>query len=172
MSLLFETSPLDDPKKKRSKKKVVAQEPEPEMAVAPAPPPRPMVAIGRIDDGYECCDKACGGTAHDIMQQWKTTRAVEHGDEWIDVPAVSWRIECCFCGTAQVVEGIVGHIPEPDWSQDYTLPDGRAEFVGLTLKQIEAAGGRWYIDVLAKKGEMKSTREACAKYVARFPASR
>lgn len=142
MTLLFDTSPQEEPKKKRGKKPRVIVEPEPP---APALPRRPPVAtiLGR-DDETVCLDQTCQAACNDITDD-------DRG--WL-------RLECCFCGTGQWVKG---RLPEKPAGNVFRLRGGR--FDGMTLDEVfEAPRGRDYLEWAEKEHPRDIVRNAVAAW--------
>lgn len=165
-TLLFETSPTDEPSRKKSRKKTAAATPAP--AVEPPRPPQPFVRdepiLGTIPDAFDCWG-GCGARCHDILREKWTAITVEDGDAYVEQEVPVWRLMCCFCFTQHWEQGIVGFLKPKEKSDEFVLPDGRAEYVGMTWDEIEAAGGGWYIQYCAEKHKLPSVREAAKKRI-------
>ena len=151
MSLLFDVSPEEPTRKRGSTKRSVAlaataqKEPEKAPSIVENPVAKAFMPIGTIDDAYECAG-GCGAWAHDILH--------EEGREWY--------IACAFCGTAQWVAGIKGHLkPRP---VDFVMRDGR--FAGMTLSEIEQQPrGVDYLKWAAAEHPRPSVREVAKKHL-------
>lgn len=152
MSTLFDVSP-DEPQKARARKKVVPPKTE-SAPLEKTPsfigqtPARAIKALGRLDEGHECADSTCRGTAHDILH--------EDGG--------SWLIQCCFCNTAQWVPVIKGHLePKQD---EFVFRDGR--FAGMTIDEAVALPrGVEYVIWAAKEHKRPAVKAACETWLAK-----
>ena len=143
MTFLFDTSPQQHPKKKGARR---AAEPKPP---APALPRRPAVAaiLGR-DDETTCPDTSCQAACNDITDE-------DRG--WL-------RLECCFCGTGQWVEG---KLPEKPADDVFRLRGGR--FDGIALDEVfETPRVRDYLEWAAAEHPRKAVKDACEKWLAQF----
>lgn len=158
MSLLFDISPSEESPRKPSRRRAEPEKPEEKPAFAPTRAPRFVVvpkALGRIDHTYQCIDASCQAACSDIL--------IEEGGYWF--------IECCFCGTKQwvpmVVEDAEEETPLGQEESVFRLPMGiRDEFVGMTMEEVSAAGGDWYIKWAAEKCRNSAVRAACQTYLA------
>jgi hypothetical protein len=113
MSHLFDISPVDSGQSKRRSKRPRRAQGGPKPADPVSTAGYSIVAIGRVDDLYECAG-GCGSWVHDILD-----------DDFCE-----WRIECVVCGTRQLVPA--GHREQSDG--DFVMKGGR--FDGLTLFEI------------------------------------
>jgi hypothetical protein len=140
--MLFSLPPDEPQKKRRSERKKVAAENLPvRPAVADEQPV--LLPIGTLDDGHECCEAKCRGTAHDILYE-------ERGE---------WLIQCCFCLTAQWVPAIDGHIRD-----DFRFRDGR--FAGLTVSEAALRPrGEEYITWAAAEHKRPAVRGECKRWL-------
>jgi len=155
MSLLFDISTQDEPrKKKRGKKKPPAQGVREESSyVAPARKVPARALLGRLDGEVACIDENCLAEAHDITD--------EDGG-W-------WWLECCFCGTGQWVPALKTkpNKTEKPASGEFRFPDG-TRYAGLTVAEVveQDAGCREWMVWAAKKGPDEATKKACETYLA------
>ena len=147
MSLLFDTSP-EEPQKKKPRKRAV--EPAPPQAPAAYVPPAGAVApIGQLDSGTPCLDESCQAECHDIAEEIKG----------------QWLLECCFCGTAQWIPAIRGHLAPPAEGADFVFRGGR--FDGQTISQTSrSARGLDYIKWAAAEHPRPAVKKACETWLA------
>lgn len=152
MSLLFDTSPQEQEKKKPRKR---ATEPEAApAAVAYVPPAGPVAPLGRLDDGTPCLDESCQAECHDILDESKG----------------QWLVECCFCGTGQWIPVIRGHLPPPAEGADFMFRGGR--FDGQTIAEASrSARGMDYIKWAAAEHPRPAVKKACETWLASFQAT-
>lgn len=102
--------------------------------------------LGTANEGYECLDARCRGTAHDIV-------AEDDGH---------WRIECAFCGTAQWVRAKRWKKLNPQG--EFRFRGGR--FDGLTIDEAAAdPRGGDYLAWAAEKHPRQFVREAVKKWL-------
>lgn len=148
MDTLFNISPDEPVRGKKSRARVARLEETPPEAIEPVLKRSIPAAtiLGVIDDHFDCGDGACGARCHDIIEE-------EQGE---------WRIECAFCGTGQWVKAIKGHLkPKP---QEFVLRDGR--FAGLTFAQVAVQPrGADYIQWAAADHPRQIVREAAKKHL-------
>lgn len=156
MDTLFDTSPTDDPVRKKKPARRTAVE-----ADQPAAPAqtndalaailaRPAVTLGRLDDIVEC--HRCEASCMDIVE--------EDGREW--------QVECCFCGLKQWHQSIPGHLKPKE--ESFVFRDGR--FAGHSIEEADALPrGRDYIIWAAKEHKRPTVRAACEKYLLTAPAA-
>lgn len=172
-TLLFDTSPIDEPERKKARKKAAAVQapPQPEEPRPPLPPAQAEKILGTIPDAFDCWG-GCGGRCHDILSERWTTITVEEGDSYVEQEVPVWRLQCCYCFTIHTEHGIVGFLKPSRKSDEFRLPDGRSEYVGLTWDEIEAAGGGWYIEYCAGKHKLPSVRDAAQKRIDAHKAAR
>jgi hypothetical protein len=156
MSLLFDISPTDDPRRAKGKSrrfvtKAVVDEPvfthRPRASSTQVPK-----ALGTIDHTYKCLDERCQAECHDI---WSEDRG-------------RWYIECCFCGTGQWVDAVKQEDEPVVVEEDvFRLPQGvRDTFVGMTLDEVAEAGRIDYIRWAADKCGLEAVREAAKSWLA------
>ena len=153
MSTLFDIQPEEPTKKARARAKggtppAPKQEPQKTPSFIGQTPTRAIKALGRLDEGHECADSTCRGTAHDILH--------EDGG--------SWLIQCCFCNTAQWVPVIKGHLePKQD---EFVFRDGR--FAGMTIDEAVALPrGVEYVIWAAKEHKRPAVKAACETWLAK-----
>lgn len=145
MTLLFDISP-EEPERKKSRRKAVAEQPAPEKTeesfFAPA---RDLQIMGQVEDIYTCPDETCLATYHDIID--------EHKGRWL--------IECCFCGTGQWVWAVDGVLREPD---AFVFRDG--VFEGLSIDEaVCRENGMDYVQWASEKHKRPAVKEACKKWL-------
>ena len=148
MTLLFDISP-DEPTRGGKRKPAPLPQAAEGASVAISEsrpmPQRALLPLGKLDHTYQCADKRCRAECHDILH--------EDGREWL--------ISCCFCGTAQWVRVIAGHLPPED---NFVLRDGR--FAGLTLAEVaREPRGQDYIAWAAESHPRKPVREAAKRHL-------
>lgn len=162
MTLLFEISPEEQPKKRGKR------QPQP-AATAPAPEPAvktptqavldvPTERLGVIEDVFFCQDEACASGYQEIdVERWTAdSRGRSHA---------KWLLHCGFCGTGQWVDAIDGHLRVKEDAQAYVMTEGRATFVGMTMAQIEQAGGLWYVEWAAKNHHVPEAKAAAQAHL-------
>lgn len=157
MTLLFDVSPTDDPERKKSKSRRRAdgasekvESPKKRLFTRESPS---SAILGRINDTFDCGDGACNSQCHDIL--------VEDRGEW--------RIACAFCGTAQWVDAIPGHLKPRE--QEFVLHEGR--FAGMTFAEIERhPRGSDYITWAAASHPKQIVRDAAKKHLDRHKVTR
>ena len=150
MSLLFNVSPEDAPDKKRSRgrRQIEPEIPVPALTIrAISVQAEAGVILGPCDGHYPCIDQACQAEAHDIVHEDRN----------------SWYIQCCFCGTAQWVKAIAGHLKPKE--QEFVFRDGRCS--GLTLAEAwRQPRGRDYIEWAAAEHGRPAVKQACREWLA------
>jgi hypothetical protein len=161
MSTLFDVSP-DEPTRNRRPKKPKA---EPAAVVAAASPstatvvPAAAPALGRLDEGVECIDQNCQGTAHDIIEEG------QHDLSGLGAMEPAWLVECCFCGCARWTRPIKGHLKPVE--KAFLFRDGR--FAGMTPAQAALQPrGLDYLRWAAQSHPRPTVREACGKHLDRM----
>lgn len=139
MTFLFDTATQQGPRRRR-------KAPEQPTALAFDTAGYSVVAIGRLDDRYECAG-GCGCWGHDILD--------EAGGEW--------RIECIYCGTRQLVPA--ERLERP--AGVFVMKGGRHD--GLTFDEIaEKARGVDYIEWAAKEHSRGAVREAAKLWLTKW----
>jgi|688.fasta_scaffold1660620_1 hypothetical protein len=159
MDTLFDVTPTEPTAAKKPRRKVVppqaeVQEPEKKPYLYKGNQPvRAIKALGTLDEGHECADSTCRGTAHDILHE-------EHGE---------WLIQCCFCNTAQWVPVVKGHLePKED---EFVFRDGR--FSGLSIDEAVALPrGLEYVVWAAKEHKRPAVKAACETWLAKNRSER
>lgn len=150
MSLLFDTSPTDEPTQKRRSRRPEVTEAVVEQEPSIQAPCIPLAVIDRVDGEAVCLDEACAAACHDI----------------IDSDRGWWRLECCLCGTGQWIPAIDGRLeerkPRPQHGA-FTFPDGRHH--GKTIAEV-AASRPDYVSWAAKHDQDEETRKACETWIA------
>lgn len=153
MSTLFDIQPEEPTRKARARANggtppASKQEPQKTPSFIGHTPTRAIKALGRLDEGHECADSTCRGTAHDILH--------EDGG--------SWLIQCCFCNTAQWVPVIKGHLePKQD---EFVFRDGR--FAGMTIDEAVALPrGVEYVVWAAREHKRPAVKAACETWLAK-----
>lgn len=152
MSLLFDTSADEPQRQKKARRPPVAEEP----AAAEVFVPAALVApLGRLDEGVACLDTSCQAECHDILNE----------------DCGQWRLECCFCGTAQWIPVIRGHLPPPAEGADFVFRGGR--FDGQTIaKASRSSRGLDYIRWAAGEHTKPAVKKACETWLASMSAGR
>lgn len=145
--MLFDVTP-EEPEK--TKKKARRATPEVARQQEAVPPPVRLAAaptlLGKIDDVYECADERCGGTAFDIVDEFR--------GEWV--------VQCCFCNTSIRGTAIKGYLKPR--GEDFVFNDGR--FAGMSV--ADAWGqprGRDYVEWAAAEHPRQAVRDACKKHL-------
>lgn len=158
MSTLFDINPDETTKKARARAKGRTP-PAPEKVPEKTPSfigqtaPRAIKAIGTLDDGVECADSTCRGTAHDIVHE-------EHGE---------WLVQCCFCHTAQWVPVVKGHLQPKE--AEFIFRDGR--FSGLSIDEAVALPrGLEYVVWAANEHKRPAVKAACETWLAKSRTER
>jgi hypothetical protein len=159
MDTLFDVTPTEPTAAKKPRRKVVppqaeVQEPEKKPYLYKGNQPvRAIKALGTLDEGHECADSTCRGTAHDILHE-------EHGE---------WLIQCAFCNTAQWVPVVKGHLePKED---EFVFRDGR--FSGLSIDEAVALPrGVEYVIWAAKEHKRPAVKAACETWLAKNRSER
>jgi hypothetical protein len=143
--MLFDihTDPVDEKKVNKPRAKPAAP------AAAGVPefrPVLPCLALGQIDDVFECACDGCCATLHEIIDEF-------HG---------KWRIACMFCGTGQVVPAIKGHLkPKTD---EFTFASG--DYAGMTISAVAAdRRGLAYVEWAAEEHKIQSAKDACKTFL-------
>lgn len=157
MSFLFDVSPSEPQAKKQRKRPApMAVEPEkPSFSPTPKNSGIPRV-LGKIDHTYQCIDQSCQATCSDI---WSESGGY-------------WYIECCFCGTGQYVPALIDDVEAEEQEDVFRFPaGGREEFVGMTLDEVSAAGGDYYIEWAAGRCKDMAVRDAAKTWLASRPAN-
>lgn len=149
MSLLFDISPGEPARQKRSSARVKTTPAESitDPIKREVSPPRPAIkALGRLDHTHECADSRCRGSAHDIIH--------ENRGEWL--------IQCCYCNTCQWVPVIKDHLAPK--AEAFTFRDGR--FAGLTIDEAaEQPHGLEYVAWAAGEHKRDAVRKACQTWL-------
>jgi hypothetical protein len=158
MSLLFDIQPEEPTRQARARAKggtplAPKQEPQKTPSFIGQTAPRAIKALGTLDEGHECADSTCRGTAHDIVHE-------EYGE---------WLIQCAFCNTAQWVPVVKGHLePKED---EFVFRDGR--FSGLSIDEAVASPrGVEYVIWAAKEHKRPAVKAACETWLAKSRSSR
>jgi hypothetical protein len=152
-SLLFDVAPEErDGQKKKARKKATA------VAVATVNDESPS-RVGRSSyllasiDGHLTCDR-CGTTVIDLVD----TRKVDGNPQWL--------VQCGWgCLNTWLTDPIPGLLDSQDSSPDAMRVRG-GRFDGQTFDEIDAAGGRWYIEGLVSEGKRRFLAEAAAQWIA------
>ena len=160
MSLLFDVSPEDAPRKRARKTiKIARNDPPREQNRAIYKGESAPAALGTLDEPT-CLDQRCQGTAHDIL--------IEDRVEIDGKPRQAWLIECCFCGTKQWVPVVKGHLKPQE--KPFAFNDGR--FAGMTVaKAFAEPRGEDYVRWAAKEHKRPAVREACQRHLDSLAAS-
>jgi len=158
MSTLFDIQPEEPTRKARARAKggtppAPKQEPQKTPSFIGQTAPSAIKALGTLDEGHECADSTCRGTAHDIIHE-------ESGE---------WLIQCAFCNTAQWVPVVKGHLaPKED---EFVFRDGR--FSGLSIDEAVALPrGVEYVIWAAKEHKRPAVKAACETWLAKSRSSR
>jgi len=159
MDTLFDVTPTEPTAAKKPRRKVVppqaeVQEPEKKPYLYKGNQSvRAIKALGSLDEGHDCADSTCRGTAHDILHE-------EHGE---------WLIQCAFCNTAQWVPVVKGHLaPKED---EFVFRDGR--FSGLSIDEAVALPrGLEYVAWAAKEHKRPAVKAACETWLAKSRSER
>lgn len=150
MSLLFDTSPLEDTGKRRKKKAAPGVAAPPVMASLPpiASPAAHRSILGRLDEDIACMDESCGGGCHDIT-------ASERGQ---------WLLECLFCGTGQWIPAFDNRLDAQDAAGpvEFVWPEDGSRFAGKPLAEIDQRVLAW----AAKHEANEGIRAACETWIA------
>lgn len=154
--LLFDVAPLEDAKKKPSKrrKQVTAANPAISHQIVEDLPASGYLAS--IEGHYKC--DQCGVSVLDLVD----TRKVDGRTMWL--VTCGW-----WCLHSWLVEPIPGLLDKADEERkakgDFTVRGGR--FDGQTFDQISQDGNRWYIEQLVKKGKRSFLAAAAAEWLAK-----
>jgi hypothetical protein len=148
VSMLFDTSPVDDQARAKTRRRRMEKAAEEPSFSPPALPERTglLLPVGTIDHTYTCVYSPCQAQCHDICVE-------DEGD---------WLIRCCFCGTAQWVKAIKGHIKPK--AEEFRFRDGIHQ--GLTIDEAAAQPrGRDYIEWAAKEHKRPAVKAACQTWL-------
>lgn len=153
MNMLFDTSPIEDEdgkKKKRGKRK-----PEAVPQGVPAAPTvdnAPTSYLASID-GHYTCDR-CGMTILDLVD----TRKTDQGNKWL--------VQCGWgCLLLMLVDPVPGLLDAEDRKQKDVFRMRGGRFDGKSFAEIDAEGGRWYIESLVSVSKRSAVQEAARKYL-------
>ena len=153
MNQLFDTSPVEDNDGKKKKKKGKKKQPEPQHVTTYRREPDVELAqpgyLASID-GHYTCDR-CGLTTLDL----------------IDVRGSKWLVMCgWWCLHSWLVDPIPGLLDKEDRKQApdaFVMRDGL--FSGKTFDEIDAAGGRAYIESLPIVSKRQAVKDAAKNWL-------
>jgi hypothetical protein len=153
MSILFDTSPIEDEdgKKKKKARKKSAPEPQPVFRREPAVEEQPAGYLASIE-GHYTCDR-CGLTTLDLIDIRKT----DSGTKWLVM--CGW-----WCLHSWLVDPIPGLLDKEDRKHDvFRMRGGRYD--GKSFDEIDASGARWYIESLVTVSKRTAVSEAAKKWL-------
>jgi hypothetical protein len=151
MSMLFDTSPIEDDDGKKKPRSIRPKSSE-SHAPAPVVVEEPSANyLASLDGQYEC--GRCGLTLLDLA----------------DTRGRKWLVQCGWgCGLLMLVDPVPGLLDKEDRKQDadaWRMRGGR--FDGKTFAEIEAEGAKWYIESLVTTSKRDAVKEAAKKYLDR-----
>lgn len=156
MSMLFDTSPIEDEDgRKKKKSKRAKQEPPAPTTSSLIVDDSPTNYLASIDGHYTC--ERCGMTILDLVD----TRKTDQGNKWL--------VQCGWgCLLLMLVDPVPGLLDAEDRKQRdvFRMRDGR--FAGKSFEEIDAEGGRWYIESLVAVSKRSAVQEAAKKYLDRI----
>ena len=153
MSQLFETSPIEDEDGKRKKKSRRKEE----LVVQPRAPTvveelQPLTVLASVN-GHYACDR-CGLTVLDLLDIRKT----EGGTKWL--VSCGW-----WCLHSWLVDPIPGLLDREDRKQVDVFRMRGGRFDGKSFDEIDASGGRWYIESLVTVSKRTAVSDAAKKWL-------
>lgn len=155
--LLFDVAPLEDAKKKPSKRRKAVAEAQPHVATKSVEETPFYGYLASIEGHYQC--DQCGLSVLDLVE----TRKVDGRTMWL--VTCGW-----WCLHSWLVEPIPGLLDKADEERkskgDFTVRGGR--FDGQTFEQISQDGNRWYIEQLVK-GKRSFLATAAAEWLSKNP---
>jgi hypothetical protein len=153
MSQLFETSPIEDEDGKKKKKSRRKEEP---VVQARAPVVveelQPLTVLASVN-GHYACDR-CGLTVLDLLDIRKT----EGGTKWL--VSCGW-----WCLHSWLVDPIPGLLDKEDRKQVDVFRMRGGRYDGKSFDEINAIGGRWYIESLVTVSKRTAVSDAAKKWL-------
>jgi hypothetical protein len=154
MSMLFDTSPIEDEDGKRKTKSKRARQASPAAPSTLVVKEPPASYLASIDGHYEC--ERCGMTVLDLVD----TRKTDAGNKWL--------FQCGWgCLLLMVVDPVPGLLDAEDRKQEDVFLMRGGRFAGKSFEEIDAEGCRWYIESLVAVSKRSAVQEAAKKYLDR-----
>jgi hypothetical protein len=149
--LLFDVSPIEEEGGKK-KKKTARPKAEPATHIALIVEEPSANYLASIDGHYAC--ERCGTTVLDLVD----TRKTDLGQKWL--------VQCgWYCGLLMLVDPVPGLLDKEDRKQADVFRMRGGRFDGKSLAEIDAEGGRWYIELLVSGSKRSAVQEAAKKYL-------
>ena len=153
MSQLFETSPIEDEDGKKKKKSRRKEEPVVQVrAPVVVEELQPLTVLASVN-GHYACDR-CGLTVLDLLDIRKT----EGGTKWL--VSCGW-----WCLHSWLVDPIPGLLDKEDRKQVDVFRMRGGRYDGKSFDEIDASGGRWYIESLVTVSKRTAVSDAAKKWL-------